>query len=360
VYKWVLILLLLQFSYAARIKDVARIDGLSDVQLVGYGLVVGLDGTGDGNRTLFTSQTVMNMLRNLGIEISGDNIRLRNVAAVMVTSNMRPFLKKGSRVDVTLSSLGDARSLAGGTLLMTPLIGPDQEVYALAQGPVSVGGMNTSAVASRASVSRNHVLTATIPGGGIIQQEKIVGNISSNELRWSLNEPDFSSAVAMAEVLNLVYPGTAQAMDAATVSVRVPEAFQNNLMVFIAESENLTFAISTHAKVILNEKSGTIVAGADVRISEVAVSHGNITIRVNQRERTSQPNPYTQGVTRQDREESVEVEEGTADVRVMPAVTNVGELAQALNSLGVKPRDIVTIFQAIKRAGALHAELVVM
>ncbi len=360
VYGLITVLVLTVSSQAARVKDVAKINGLENTQLVGYGLVVGLDGTGDGSRSSFTIKSVVNMLRNLGVEVPDETLRLRNVAAVMVTSEMQPFVKRGSRIDITISSLGDARSLEGGTLLMTPLQGPTREVYALAQGAVSVGGLSVRDSKNRRRLAKNHVLAATISGGAIVKVEAPVTNLNKSVLQWSLSAPDFSSAVAMTAALNKNFTGTAKTVDAATVEVTVPKNFRNNVMAFIAQAENVSFRVASIARVILNEKTGTIVAGANVQISEVAVSHANVNINIGSAQQVSQPNALSQGKTTSIIQEKTQLKEDKYEMKVLPAINNVGELSAALNSLGVTPRDVIAIFQSIKKAGALHAELVIM
>ncbi len=345
---------------SARIKDVASLDGLGEVQLVGYGLVVGLNGTGDGTRTQFTVQSVANMLQKMGVVVPAEKLRLRNVAAVMVTANLPPFMKPGKKVDVSISSIGDARSLEGGTLLMTPLQAADGEYYAQAQGAVSVGGMAVSNK-QKDRYSKGHTLAGNIPNGAVVHQQVPTGDLNTGELRWQLSEPDFSSAVAMAQALNKAFPGAAKAEDAGSVLVQVPKDRQADYMAFIAQSENLEFDPAVNARVVLNEKTGTLVSGADVRISEVAVSHGSIVINVENTTQVSQPNaPLAGGKTQVVQNSQTNVQEPKPEMRVIPAVSNAGQLAQALNSLGVAPRDIIAIFQAIKKAGALHAELVIM
>ncbi len=358
------ILLLLSISaFAARVKDVATLDGLSNEQLIGYGLVVGLPGSGDGTRTAFTLQSVANMLKKLGIEVPQDQMKLRNVAAVMVTAELAPFTRPGKKIDVSISSLGDARSLEGGTLLMTPLQGSDGEYYVVAQGAVSVGGLDVQGKTSTKS-RKGQPLGGSIPNGGIVKRD--VGQTAfanPAELRWVLSQPDFSSAVAMAESINKLFPNSAVAEDASTVAVKVPKEAQKDLMAFVAKSENAAFVTGNVARVVMNERTGTLVSGSEVRISEVVVSHGSIIIQVDAQETASQPNALSQGQTASVINEQVAMKnagEPKPEVKVIPAITNAGELAQALNSLGVAPQDIIIIFQAIKKAGALHAELVLM
>jgi len=355
-----LVAVLSSHARAARIKDVASLDGLGEAQLVGYGLVVGLNGTGDGTRTQFTVQSVANMLQKMGIVVPPEKLRLRNVAAVMVTANLPAFVKPGKKVDVTISSLGDARSLEGGTLLMTPLQAADGEYYAQAQGAVSVGGIATGNK-QRDRYNKGHTLAGSIPNGAVVHREVESADLKTGTLRWVLGEPDFSSAVAMAEALNKLFPGSAQAEDAGSVLVKVPDNQRSDYMAFIARAEMAEFSPNVNARVVLNEKTGTLVSGADVRISEVAVSHGSIVINVENTTEVNQPTaPLAGGRTQVVNNSQTSVQEPKNEMRVIPAVNNAGQLAQALNSLGVAPRDIIAIFQAIKKAGALHAELVIM
>jgi flagellar P-ring protein precursor FlgI len=351
---------------ASRIKDVARLEGLSETQLIGYGLVVGLKGTGDGPRTQFTTQSVVNMLRNTGIEVPRERIQIRNVAAVMVTAKLFPFLKRGSNIDVTVSSIGDAKSLEGGTLLMSPLQATDGEIYALAQGALSIGGISKDGPQGKSSFVKNHTMVGEIPNGAIVQREAPGGAMSSDDLRISLANPDFSSAVAMAKSINANFKkAIAEAKDPVTISVSVPDEYKGKRMEFIAEVENLDFLVSTVARVVLNEKTGTVIAGGNVSISEVAVSQGSITIQVkdNQQAQISNTNAANSGTTQiQNSTQSTDiaVNEPKAEMKVLPNSSNVAELAKSLNALGVSPRDIIAIFEAIKKAGALNAELVVM
>lgn len=347
--------------WAARIKDVAYLDGAANIQVVGYGLVVGLAGTGDGNSTQFTVRSVANMLQKLGVEVPADKMRLRNVAAVMVTAEVAPFVKTGRKIDVSISSLGDARSLEGGTLLMTPLQGADGEVYAVAQGAVSLGGSVASDSQNRARMRKNHALSGTMPDGGIVQREVFTQTAGDGFMRWVLAQPDFSSAVAMANSINEIYPSSAQAEDAGSVRINLA-LIKDDIMNMIARTENLEFATSSVARVVLNERTGTLVAGNEVSISEIAVSHANVVIQIEGQTQVSQPNPFSAGRTTSVLQEQVSMASGEKkpEYKALPAVSNAGQLAQALNSLGVSPRDIVSIFQAIKRAGALQAELVIM
>jgi flagellar P-ring protein precursor FlgI len=342
---------------AARVKDMATLDGVSEQQLVGYGLVVGLAGTGDGTRTQLTNQSASNMLQKMGIVVSADDLRLRNVAAVMVTASLPAFVKPGKKIDVNISSLGDARSLEGGTLLMTPLQGSDGEYYAQAQGAISVGGISATA-GKRNSMKKGHTLSGSVPNGAVVYKEIESASLKTGQLRWVLSNPDFSSAVAMAGAINQVFPNSAIAEDASTVLVNVPESMKSDYMSFIARAEQAEFTPNTNSRIVLNEKTGTIISGSTVQIDEVAVSHGSITIQVANTQEAALPTFIGQATLINN--QRLNVQEQRPETRVLPAVSNAGQLAQALNSLGVSPQDIISIFQAIKKAGALHAELVIM
>jgi flagellar P-ring protein precursor FlgI len=352
-----------------RIKDVACISGLEDMQLYGYGLVVGLDGTGDRYQTLFTNQTIHNMLKNLGVELPDKQMLVRNVAAVMVTGNLKPFKRKGTRFDVTVSSIGDATSLEGGTLLLTPLQSSDATLFASAQGPLATGGFDAH-YKSTSYVKKNHVMVGRIPDGAIVQREYVFNVLDGRDISLSLTSPDFTSAVSMANAINETFKTTnlpvAKALDAATVKLNY-EAFtrdslrnQLSLTEFISKIENVTFAVSSQARVVVNERTGTIVAGGDVRILEVAVTHGGIKVEVVNTPEVVQPVPYTNSQTSTVTSPDMTVEEKNPEMVVLKGNTTVSELAQTLNSLGVSPRDIISIFQAIKEAGALQGQLIIM
>lgn len=354
-----------------RIKDVASITGLEDVQLYGYGLVVGLAGTGDKNQTIFTIQTVKNMLKNMGVELPDKQIRTRNVASVMVTGTLNPFKRKGTKMDVTVSSMGDATSLEGGTLIMTPLEGPDGEWYASAQGSLATGGYD---IRNRglSHFQKNHVLVGRIPDGAIIQREFRFNVLQSNDLSLSLYVPDFTSAVTMAKAINDYFNDAvkkgqiARAQDASTVILAyvniARDSIKNNidLIDFISRIENITFDVAMPARVVMNERTGTIVAGGNVRISEVAVTHGGVKIEILNIPEVIQPQPFSLGKTVTTAKPETVVEEKDMDMVVLNGTTTVSDLAQALNSLGVAPRDIIAIFQAIKEAGALQGQLIIM
>jgi flagellar P-ring protein FlgI len=357
---WLLVLLLAGLAQAqVRIKDVAQVQGLTDLQLVGYGIVVGLPGTGDGSSSMMTVQSVRNMLRNLGLEVEPKQIRMKNVAAVMVTARLSPFSKPGTRMDVLVSSLGDAKSLSGGTLLMTPLRSADEEVYVLAQGPVGTGG-SFSQEGGGASMKQNISSTGILPLGGIIQRENPANRLDQGQLRFALTSPDFSTAAALAEAIRKEFGATSAAVeDAATVRFEGAED-KNGRAALIARIENLRLQVSRSARVVINERTGTIVAGSEVRLQEVAVTHGSLTIKVDPNMAAVQPNGFSIGTTATIQNPRIDAQEGKNQMRVIPQNANVGELAQALNAMGVTPRDLIAILQAIQRAGALQADLVVM
>jgi flagellar P-ring protein FlgI len=342
-----------------RVKDVADVQGVSVQRLVGYGLVMGLSGTGDGPNSAATIQSTVNLLRNMGLDVDPKQLRLRNVAAVILTADLPAFAKPGQKIDVRASSLGDARTLTGGILLMAPLKGADGEIYALAQGSVGTGGA-ISQNSSGASLQQNQGATGILPLGGIVQRENVASRLDDGPLRLTLREPDFSSAQAMAEAIDKAFgKGAAVADDAATVTFlgKDPATGRTSL---VAQIENLRFTPSRTARVVINERTGTIVAGSDVRISEVAVTQGSLTVRVDPNWQVSQPAPLSQGTTTVVAKPNIQATEPKTQMQVLPANTSVGDLARTLNSLGATPRDLVAILQAIQRSGALQAELVLM
>ncbi len=346
-------------SAQSRIKDLADVQGVSATQLVGYGLVVGLMGTGDGSNATATIQSTANLLRNMGLEIDSRQLRTRNVASVIVTADLPAFAKPGQKLDVRASSMGDARSLTGGVLLMAPLKSPDGDIYALAQGPVGTGGAISQSMGG-SSLQQNQGATGVLPGGAIVQRENLAVRLDEGPLRLVLHEPDFSSAQAMVDALNKEFGDkSAIAEDAATVRFlgKDPQTGRASL---VAKIENIRFVPQRIARVVINERTGTIVAGSDVRISEIAVTQGSLTIRVDPTWSTSQPNALSQGVTKTVANAQIKTEEQKSQMQVLPANTSVGDLAKTLNALGVTPRDMVAILQAIQKSGALQAELVLM
>lgn len=425
----------------SRIKDIARLGGVRDNQLGGYGLVVGLKGTGDRNRATFTVQSLLSMLSRQGIRVPAQDVRVRNVAAVMVTANLPPFSRNGDRIDVHVSSIGDADSLQGGTLLLTPLRAPDGEVYAVAQGPMSVGGFSASG-ASGSSVRKNHDSAGMIAQGALVEREVPSTFAGKTTLSYVLREPDFTTANKLAEVVNTtlldewraeeaerkteeeekkaaaeaakkakeeadkaaeeaakkaakgegkgegdekkaeedeaespleeVKAEEAEApkepdpfatvLDGANISISIPQRYQDKVPELVAKLEQLVVATDRSAKVVLNERTGTIVMGSDVRVSTVAIAHGGLTITVEEAPEVSQPAPFSgQGATTEVVPRStIETKEEETKLRMVPGDTDLGSLVQALNALGATPRDLVAILQALKKVGALNASLEVI
>jgi len=354
-----LILSTLAAAQEVRVKDMADVEGISRTPLVGYGLVIGLAGSGDGPGSGVTVQSTLNLLRNMGLEVDKKQIRLRNVAAVLVTADLPAFAKQGGRIDVHVSSMGDARSLTGGVLLMSPLKGPDGELYALAQGPLgTASGFERSF--SGASLSQGQSATGIVPQGGVVQKGNPSMRLDDGPLRFSLRSPDFTVAKSLAESIDRALgAGSAIADDAGSVRLTVKDPQQGRASL-IAQIENLRVKLDRPARIVINERTGTIVAGADVQIAEVAVTHGSLTIRVDPSWQTSQPNAFAAGSTRTTATPSIQTEERKDQVRVLPASTNIGDLARALNTLGATPRDLIAILEAIHKSGAIQAELVVM
>jgi flagellar P-ring protein precursor FlgI len=360
----VLILLFQSLSFSTRIKDIGYVKGSSGYQVVGYGLVVGLNGTGDTRRVSFTIQSIVSMLRRFGITVTDENLRIRNVAAVMVTAMIPAFAKEGSLVDVIVSSIGDATSLHGGSLLMTPLIGSDGVVYAVAQGPVSVGGFDIR-TAFGTEYRRNVTTTGRVPNGAIV--EKIVpSNFLNNvddEIKIVLRQPDFTTAKRVADAVNSAFNSNiAFALDASEVVVKVPNEFKTRekIVDFISQVELIEVQPDAIARVVINERTGTIVVGENVTISPVAISHGAIHIEIQAIPVISQPAPFSRGQTVVTQLTTVNVYQDTTVVTAIERAATVQDIARVLNALKVLPRDIIAIFQALKESGALKAELIIM
>ena len=345
-----------------RVKDVARVLGIRDNSLYGYGLVIGLNGTGDKSTSSpFTPQAIASMLLRLGIAVPVDRLDGKNVAAVIVTAKLPPFAKAGSTVDVTVSSLGDSTTLQGGTLLLTPLQGPDGRVYALAQGPLSVGGAAASG-ASGDTVQKNHPTVGRIPNGAVVERE-VPNALDPTSVTLMLQRPDATTAVRLAAAVTAVGEGgVARAVDPSTVTVTVPPPYQARLMEFIARIEGAKVSIDAPARVIINERTGTIIMGSQLRISTVAIAHGNLTIQVRERPEVSQPGAFApQGAqTVVVPRSNVTVREEKARLMMVGEGVSIGDIVQGLNALGVTPRDLISILQAIRAAGALMAELEIM
>ena len=346
---------------SARIKDIIDVEGVRPNQLTGYGVVVGLDGTGDGQQSLFTVQSVLSMLRRRGVTISVDprQIRVKNAAAVVVTAVLPPFARSGNQIDVQLSSIGDAKSLRGGTLVLTPLLGADQQVYAVAQGAVSLGG-GFSASAAGASATKSHPTVGVITGGAIVEREVPVTLGAEGKLRLSLRQADFTTASRVALAINgYLGDGAADAVDPATVEIRLAGAEQ--AMALLPAIETLEVMPDRRARVIVNERTGTIIMGEGVRIAPVAIAHGSLQIQVKTDFGVSQPAPFSSGRTVVVPDSTITVQEGQAQrLAVLRPGINLGQLVGGLNALGVTPQDLIAVLQAIKSAGALDAELEIM
>jgi flagellar P-ring protein FlgI len=345
---------------SARIKDIVDIEGIRDNQLVGYGLVVGLNGTGDSlNNSPFTKQSLQAMLERLGVNTRGENMRTANVAAVMVTANLPAFSTQGSRIDVNVAALGDAGSLRGGTLLVTPLLGADGEVYAIAQGSVLINGF--SAEGDAASVVSGVPTTGRISSGGLIERE--IGFVlgAQRTLRLALRNPDLTTARRVALSINdFIGVPSATPEDPATVRIHLPRNFNGNIVDLLTDIEQLVVETDQPAKIIIDENSGLIVMGADVRVSTVAVAQSNLTVSITESPVVSQPNPLTLGQTTVVPRSDVEISTSETNLAVVPSSVTLQELVDGLNALGISPRDLIAILQAIKASGALQAEIEVL
>ncbi|MGB3273012.1 MAG: flagellar basal body P-ring protein FlgI [Xanthobacteraceae bacterium] len=344
----------------SRIKDLANIEGVRQNQLIGYGLVVGLNGTGDTlNNIPFTKQSLQAMLERMGVNIRGATIRTGNVAAVMVTGNLPAFGTQGTRMDVTVSALGDAKSLQGGTLLVTPLLGADGNVYAVAQGSVAIGGFQAEGAA--ASITRGVPTVGRIANGAIIEREIEFALNRLPNIRLALRNADFTTAKRIAAAVN-DYLGnkTAEPLDPSTVQLSVPKEFKGNVVALLTEIEQLQVEPDLAAKIVIDERSGIIVMGRDVRVSTVAVAQGNLTVTISESPQVSQPNPLSRGQTVVTPNTRVGVQEDGKKLAVVKNGVSLQQLVDGLNSLGIGPRDLIGILQAIKAAGAIEADIEVM
>ncbi|GJE44410.1 flagellar basal body P-ring protein FlgI [Methylobacterium soli] len=348
-------------SALSRVKDLASIEGVRQNQLVGYGIVVGLNGTGDTlNNIPFTKQSLQAMLERLGVNTRGATMRTQNLAAVMVTANLPPFSTQGTRIDVTVSSLGDAKSLQGGTLLVTPLLGADGEVYALAQGSVAIAGF--SAEGDAAKVTRGVPTNARISNGANVEREIAFKLNDARSLRLSLRNPDFTTSKRIAAAINDFMGGdTAEPTDPATVTLQIPARYHGNMIRLVTEVEQLKVEPDQTAKVVVDERSGIIVMGRDVRVSTVAIAQGNLTVTITEQPQVSQPNPLSNGQTVVVPRTGVKVDTGDGNkLALVKEGVTLRELVDGLNALGVGPRDLISILQAIKAAGALQADIELM
>ncbi len=348
-------------AQAVRLKDLAQIDGIRTTHLIGYGLIVGLNGTGDSRQSLMANQSLRNMLKHFGVTLPAKRMRVRNVAAVMVTANLHPFVQGGARIDVQVSSMGDASSLEGGTLLLTPLIDGEGEVYVKAQGAISIGGFNIRTIGGE-QVRKNYALVGRIPTGGAVA--KGIGvDLPNDTLRINLYQPDFTTVHRIATLIDQQFGGKiATPKDAGQLAVAIPPEFQNpaGRIEFISRIETLDVVPDQVARVVVNERTGTIVVGTNVTISEVAIAHGNLVVEISALPIISQPTPFSEGQTVVVPQTSTQVTTETSQLFTIQESVNIQDIATALNALGVTPRDLIAIFQALKVAGAMHAELVIM
>ena len=348
-------------SATSRIKDIAEIEGIRDNQLVGYGLVVGLNGTGDSlNNSPFTRQSLVAMLERLGVNTRGATLSTKNVAAVMVTGNLHSFATQGTRMDVAVSALGDASSLQGGTLLVTPLLGANSEVFAVAQGSVAVAGF--SAEGNAASITRGVPTVGRIAAGAIIEREIDFDLQDMRSLRLALRNPDLTTARRMSRTINeFVGLHLATAPDPATVTISLPPDFAGDMISLLADVEQLRISPDQPAKVVIDEQSGIIVMGRDVRVSTVAIAQGNLTVLITESPEVSQPEPFSNGVTvGVPRTEVLVDDERENKLTIVTEGISLQELVDGLNALGIGPRDMIAILQSIKAAGALQASIEVM
>ena len=352
--------LLVAPARASRVKDLTLVEGGRDNQLVGYGLVVGLAGDGDSN-AIATLRAVANVLQRYGLNVSASDLKAKNTAAVMITADIGAFLKSGSRIDVTVASMGDAKTLQGGVLLQTPMVGGDGRVYAVAQGPVAIGGfLGGAGGAGGATVQKNHPTTGVISNGAIVEREIPSTIVHDNTVRLLLHNPDFTTAAHMADAINAQWPAAANPVDAATIAVTLPANYRGRDVAFIADLGQVETTADTLARVVINERTGTIVATSTVRLSQVAIAHGSLTITVTSNVGVSQPAAFAPGgQTTAVQSTQTNVNEVKGGFTIMSEQPTIERLAQALNALGVSTRDMMAIFQSLKRAGALQAELVI-
>ena len=351
-------LLLAPTVHAERIKDIASFEGMRENQLIGYGLVVGLDGTGDkGNQTI---QSIANLLKRMGLTLAIADIKIKNAAAVMVTASLPPFPKPGVRLDALVSTIGDAKSLQGGTLLLAPLKGPDGKVYAVAQGAISVGGFIGGGGGGGTTIQKNHTTAGKIPGGVTVESEPQFTLGSTDGIRLFLNRPDFTTAAEVTRKINesLNDETMAATIDPSTITLKIPAAYQGKLVQLISLVEGLDVSVDTPARVVINERTGTVTIGENVRISPVAIAHGNLTIEIKTEYGVSQPPPLAPG-----KAETVVVPQKQVNAKeqnsalIQVSGTTLGEIIRALNALGVTPRDLISILQALRTAGALQAQV---
>jgi flagellar P-ring protein precursor FlgI len=344
---------------ADHLRELAEVAGARDNQLVGFGIVTGLPGSGDDITVPFAQQAVLSMLRRLGVQVDPAQLRLRNVAAVTVTATLPPFAKPGTKIDVTVSSLGNAHSLAGGVLVQTILKGADQKAYAVAQGSLLVGGFEAHG-ASGTQVHSGTTTTGRIPEGAIVEREVATSLINGGALRLELRTPGFTVASRVVEAINKKFAASASALDGGSVVVKLPAEYESHFVDFIAALEDIEVIPLRRARVVINERTGTIVAGGDVRLSPVAVVHGSLTIVVKETPTASQPTaPFGQGSTVVTPRTEIDASEGNRSMVYVPAAPTLADVASALGTLGLSPREMASVLQALRGAGALEAEVTI-
>jgi flagellar P-ring protein precursor FlgI len=341
---------------SVRIKDLADVEGVRSNQLVGVGIVMGLQGTGD--KGTMATQMIRNLMSQFGVTVNDKAVKSKNVAVVTITAQLPPFARPGQTIDVTVSTMGDAKSLQGGTLLQVPLKGADGGVYAVAQGPVMVGGFAAGGAA--ASVSKNVVTVGRVPGGAIVERDVQTDFSMGRQVSLLLRNPDFTTSDRMARAINNAFGAVAASVDAGRVAVNIPPQYAASPAAFLARIEGLSLRPDSAARVAVNERTGTVVMGGDVKISSVAVAHGNLTVQVAENPEVVQPQPFAGGRTAVQPRTDVQAQESAAQLVALDSTSTVKELVDALNSVGASPRDVIAILQAVKEAGALHGELVVM
>lgn len=357
------LLALSQPAGAARLKDIADVQGVRANQLQGYGIVVGLNGTGDSQQAVFTPQSVLNMLKRRGVvlDVNPRQLQVKNVAAVIVTADLPPFARQGQRLDVQISSLGDCKSLQGGMLLMSPLFAPDGQVYAVAQGALSLGG-GFSAKAAGASALKSHPTVGVVPDGGVVERDLEVPLGADGQLMLTLRQPDFTTAKRISEAINnTLGRGAAHAVDATSVGVSMRGNTSEEAVSLLTQIEHVEISIDGPARVVMNERTGTVIIGDDVRILPVAIAHGSLQVTVKTDLGVSQPAPFSEGQTVVIPDSTIKVEEGAKrNLAILRSGVSLRDVVGGLNALGVTPQDLIAILQAIKTAGALEAELVLM
>jgi len=341
-----------------RVKDIARVQGVTTNQLVGYGLVTGLAGTGDSTSVIFTSKTIQNVLQSFGLSTATTDVRTRNVAAVVVTANLPPFAHSGDNIDVIVSSMGDASSLQGGTLVLSELRGPNQLVYATAQGPVSVGGFSISDTGGGNTISKNHTAAGRVPQGAVVARDMQTSlRTDSAGFSYVLTTPDYKTAARLASAINARFGGIAVARDAETVHVNLPATYANNEVQFLADAGDLTINADQVAKVVLNERTGTVVMGGDITLAPCAIAHGNLSITITTTNQFVPPGPFTNAPGGTQTNTRIQATESGRKLLYISGAPTLAQVVRALNTMGVSPRDLIAIVQALREAGSLQADI---